>query len=101
MLEIASSLSVALYLSVVANRLVEGLAVPLFAKLRWDRFWLMYVAWLAAAVLVGFAEINLFSKFIPNETVGRLFSALCAGGGANFLADIAPQSKSSIPKPVS
>ena len=75
-------------LSVVANRLVEGLIVPIFDKYELDKFWLMYVAWLVAGVIVWLAQINLFIEIFPSQLVGLLLTAICAGGGANLLHDL-------------
>lgn len=82
------SLVVASLLALVANRLVEGLVKPLFAKFSFDSFYLLYIAWLVGAVLVYLSGVNLFAGMIPNVTAGQVLSALVAGGGANLIADI-------------
>jgi hypothetical protein len=87
-IEIASAIAVASFLSIIVNRLIEALIVPLFNKFQWDKFWLMYVAWGLSAVLVFISGINLFADVLPDEIVGKLMTALVAGGGANFLHDI-------------
>lgn len=82
------TLSVAVFLSVVANRLVEALIVPLIDKLKIDRFWLLYLAWLVSGVIVGIGQVNLFSGYIPDETAGRVLTIVVCGGGSNFIADL-------------
>lgn len=83
-------LATAVLLATVSNRLVEGLIKPIFEKLGWDTFWLMYVAWAVGGLLVGLSGINLFQSTIPNPLAGQILSALVAGGGANLLNDLFP-----------
>jgi hypothetical protein len=75
-------------LSIIANRLVEGLVVPVFDKFEWDKFWLLYVAWVVAGGIVWLAQINLFVEIFPSPLVGLILTAICAGGGANLLHDL-------------
>lgn len=84
-----SSISTAVFLVVVVERLVAGLVAPL--KRRWpqsDFWWMVYVAWVVGAVVVWLAGINLFAGVIWNDVVGRVLSAVVAGGGANLLHDV-------------
>jgi len=86
----------AAFLIVVSNRLVEGLIKPLFERLGWDTFWLMYVSWGVGGLLVGLGEIDLFAAVLPalvwgvlpGHVVGIVLSALVAGGGANLVNDL-------------
>jgi len=86
----------AAFLIVVSNRLVEGLIKPLFERLGWDTFWLMYVSWGVGGLLVGLGEIDLFVTVLPalvwgifpGHVVGIVLSALVAGGGANLVNDL-------------
>jgi hypothetical protein len=80
--------AIALFLSVVANRLVEALIVPLFERLKIDRFYLLYVAWGIAAIIVGLSGVNLFVGYITSPIGGQILTAIVAGGGANFIADL-------------
>ncbi len=73
---------------VLANRLVAALITPIFDKYAWDKFWLMFVAWALAGVFVWLADVNLFAAFIPNALVGKILTAVVAGGGANLLHDL-------------
>jgi hypothetical protein len=90
------ALAAAILLSVVANRLVEGLVKPVYDRLKWDHFTLMYVAWGVGALLVGLGEVNLFTDVfpeliwgaVPGHAVGIALSALVCGGGANLINDI-------------
>ena len=56
----------------------------------------MYVAWVIAGVLVFLANINLFAAFIPNELIGKILTALVAGGGSNLLHDLTDSTKIKI-----
>ena len=77
--------------AVLSNRLIAALVTPLFDKYSWDKFPLMYIAWVVAGVLVFASGINLFSAIIPSAIIGQLFTAVVAGGGGNILHDIADQ----------
>jgi len=84
------------FLMIVANRIVSGLIVPLFDKKEWDKFYIMYIAWLISGVLAGLGEINLFSTIfperiwgiLPGRVVGIVLTAIVAGGGANLIDDL-------------
>jgi ABC-type iron transport system FetAB permease component len=86
--EALASLTIALFLAMVANRLVEALIVPLYEHYQWDRFSLLYVAWLVAGLLVLISGVNLFEAYLPSPLAGQILTAIVAGGGANFIADI-------------
>ena len=80
---------------VLANRLVAALVTPLFEHYGWDRFALMYIAWIVAGVFVWLSGVNLFSNYIPSEIVGKILTSVVAGGGSNILFDLSDQ-KSSV-----
>lgn len=84
-------LGVVIGFMVLANRLVEMLITPLFDKFEWDKFALMYIAWAFAGVLVFLANVNLFEVFIPSVMVGKVLTAIVAGGGSNLLHDLVDQ----------
>ena len=77
---------------VLANRLVAALATPLFERYGWDHFALMYIAWAIAGVFVWLSGVNLFVDYIPNELIGKIITAIIAGGGGNLLHDLTDQS---------
>jgi hypothetical protein len=83
-----SALAVALFLATVANRLTEALIVPIFDKMKWDKFWLLYIAWIVAGVVVELSGVNLFAGYLANPLAGQILTAIVAGGGANFIADL-------------
>ena len=80
----------ALFLSLVANRLVEAVVEPLRKKYPGlDMWWLIYVAWALGGVLSWLAKINLFAEMLPDAPLaGLLLSAIVVGGGANLIHDI-------------
>jgi len=86
-----ATLGVVIGMMVLANRLVEMLVTPLFDKYNWDKFWLMYPAWILSGVLVWVTGLNLFCAYIPNELIGKILTAIVAGGGANLLHDLTDQ----------
>ena len=83
-----SALTIALFLAMVANRLTEALIVPIFDRLKLEKFWLLYMSWAVAAIVVGLSGVNLFSGYIPSPIGGQVLTAIVAGGGANFIADL-------------
>lgn len=82
------TLGVVIGMMVLANRLVAALVTPLWDKYNLDKFWLMYPAWILAGVFVWFTGLNLFATFIPNELIGKILTAIVAGGGSNLLHDL-------------
>jgi len=84
------------FLVVTANRIVEGLIKPLFDRLEWDKFWLMYVSWAISGLLAALGEIDLFGAifptaiwgFLPGRVVGIILTAVVTGGGANLINDL-------------
>lgn len=88
------TLGVVIGMMVLANRLVAALVTPLFDKYGWDKFWLMYPAWILAGVFVWFTGLNLFASFIPNELIGKILTAIVAGGGSNLLHDLTDKPQS-------
>jgi len=73
---------------VLANRLVAALATPLFERYGWDKFAVMYIAWAIAGVFVWLSGVNLFVAYIPNVLIGKILTAIVAGGGSNLLHDL-------------
>lgn len=84
----AETLGVVIGMMILANRLVDALILPLFEKYELDKFWLMYLAWVASGVLVWFTGVNLFAEYIPTPMIGLILTAIVAGGGANMLHDL-------------
>ena len=82
------TLGIVIGMMVLANRLVAALVTPLFDKYGWDHFALMYVAWAISGLFVWLTGLNLFAAYIPNELVGKILTAVVAGGGANLLHDL-------------
>jgi len=87
-MDLAEMLAIAIFLSMVANRLIDALAVPIFERYALDTFWLKYVSWVVGGALVGLSGVNLFVAYLPNEVVGLVLTAIVCGGGANFINDL-------------
>lgn len=92
----AGVLSIVIGFMVLANRLVAALITPFFDKYSWDKFPLLYIAWAIAGVLVFLADVNLFAAFIPNELIGKILTAIVAGGGSNLLHDLTDSARFEI-----
>lgn len=79
----------ALFLSLLVNRIVEGIAQPI--RKQWPNlslWWLIYVAWIVGGLLAFLANINLVPDLFPDPLVGRVVSAVIIGGGANLIKSI-------------
>ncbi len=85
---VAEAVVIAGFMATVANRLVEGLITPLFEKFKWDKFYLMYAAWLVGGGLVWVTHVNIFAPYVPDPLIGQILTALVSGGGANFIYDL-------------
>lgn len=81
-------LGIVIGMMVLANRLVAALITPVFDKYGWDKFWLMFVSWIISGVFVWLTGVNLFAPYIPSEIVGKILTAIVAGGGSNLLHDL-------------
>jgi hypothetical protein len=81
-------LAIVIGFMVLSNRLVEALVTPIFEKYKLEKFWLMYVAWAVSGILVWLSGLNLFVEFMPDPLVGKILTAIVAGGGANLLHDL-------------
>lgn len=83
-------LTAALFLSVVANRIVDALVEPI--RKRYpdiDLWWLIYVTWVFGGALSWLAGANLFADLLPDTPmVGMVLSAILVGGGANLIHDV-------------
>jgi hypothetical protein len=75
-------------LVVLVNRFTEAFVTPIFDKFSLDKFWVMYIAWVIAGILVFLTGINVFAELIPNQIVGQILTALLGGGGANILHNL-------------
>ena len=83
------TLSIALFLSIVTNRLIAAFTAPIKQKYpTLDMWWLIYVAWVVAGGLAWASGINLFDAYLPDPLIGRILTATVCGGGANLLNDI-------------
>lgn len=81
-------LAVVIGLMVLSNRLVEALITPIFDKFGWDKFWIMYIAWVVSGLFVVPTQLNLFADIMPNILIGQILTAIVAGGGANLLHNL-------------
>jgi hypothetical protein len=86
-----NELTIAIFLSVVANRIIEAIAQPVKLKFpALDLWWLIYVSWGVGGLLAWFAGVNLFTALVPSldPMIGRVLTAVVVGGGSNLLADL-------------
>lgn len=77
-------------LAFVVNAIVAAWLEPF--KLKYpelDTWWVIYVSWVLAGVAAFVLQLNLFATVFPQSPLlGILFTALIAGRGSNFLADL-------------
>ena len=77
-------------IAVLTNRFVTALVTPLFDKYKWERLYIMYIAWALSGVIVWLTGVNLFVTLFEEKyvMVGKILTAIIAGGGANLLHDL-------------
>lgn len=86
---VGNLLAGALFLSGAVERFVEAFVKPIFEKFNLDKFWLTYIAWTFASVLVWFGNIDLVTPVIAiDPLVAKIVTAVIAGGGSTILSDI-------------
>ena len=83
----AEKITIYLGLIVLVNRIVAGFFTPIVEKLKIDRSLLMYMAWGLGAYIIFKTELNLFAAIIPDPLVGKIFTSIVVGGGANIVYD--------------
>lgn len=93
-----STLEMVGFLALVGNSLVGALITPLFKKFEWDEFPLTYIAWVLTSVLVILSGANLFIAYFQSDLVGRILTAVLAGGGAQFLRELFTQVSAKVTK---
>jgi hypothetical protein len=87
--EVAQVVAAALFLSFLAERLVEYFSSPLFSRYAPDHAWLqMYLVAVVGGALSYLAQINLFGGVFPSELAGVAATALVIGGGSEFVHQI-------------
>ena len=86
-----ATLGIVIGMMVLANRLVAALVTPIFEKYGLDKFWLMFVSWALSGVFVWLTGVNLFAAYISDVLVGKVLTAVVAGGGGNILHDLSDQ----------
>jgi hypothetical protein len=91
-----NELTVAIFLSVVANRVIEAIVAPIKKQYPLlNMWWLIYVSWLVGGLLSWFAGVNLFAPLVLtlDPLIGRILTAVVVGGGSNLIADLFPAQK--------
>ena len=80
------ALAVTAFLSLVNTTIVDYLLQPIKEKFpNLETWWMVYVSLLTGGLLVWFSQVNLFLSYMPDITVGRILTAIVAGGGSNLL----------------
>lgn len=76
----------AAFLSLVNTTVVDYILKPIKEKFpNLDTWWMVYVSLFTGGVLVWFSGVNLFVSYLPDPLVGRVLTAIVAGGGSNLL----------------
>lgn len=90
LVQLRAAMTMAAFLVIVVNRIVEMLIKPVFDRQEWDKFYLMYVSWGLGTLIVALTNINIFF-FIDWRfpVVGTILTGIVSGGGANLLHDLA------------
>jgi hypothetical protein len=82
------ALGAALVAAFVIERLVEAVIAPLFDKFKWDRFWLLYIAWAVGGGLAWATGLNALPVFAESAVVGRVLTCMLVGLGSSFIYDL-------------
>ena len=83
--------TIALFLSVAANRIIEAVLAPVKIKFpAADLWWVVYLTWVLGGALAYLAGLNLFTEQLPalNPVIGQVLTSLVVGGGSNLLHDV-------------
>lgn len=88
-------LALLLGISTLANAIVAAIVKPIFDKYSLDSFWIMYISWVVAGVLVFLANVNIFAGVFESPLVGLIVTSVVAGRASNILHDLSDQ-KSSV-----
>ena len=81
----------ALFIAMLANRLLEAIVAPLKKREKledFDWWWLIYVSWVFAGLLSWVAGLNLFADHFDIPLFGEVLTAVVVGGGANLINDL-------------
>lgn len=92
------ALGAALVAAFVIERIVDAIVSPLFDKLGWDRFWLLYVAWAVGSGLAWATGLNALPVFAEVPAVGRVLTCMVVGLGSSFIYDLVDQTPSLPPE---
>ena len=87
---VAQTLTFAVFLAIVNERIVELFINPPFEKFKIDTMWLRYVALVTGLGLTIIAQVNLFELFpgwMPGWP-GVILSGILVGGGSNLIHTI-------------
>ena len=98
-MEPMSPLLLAAFLAFVIERIISVLVAPIFDRLKWDKFFLLYVGLAAGVALVLAIDLNIFmvetgpeeaNLLTPlfNPTVGKILTCIIVGGGSDLLLSI-------------
>jgi len=91
-----SQLALLFGIATLANAIIAAIVEPLFDKFSLDKFWIMYIAWVAAGVLTFLGGINLFGAVFQSVIVGQILTAIIAGRASNILHDLTDRSSSML-----
>lgn len=83
------TLTVGIFLAGVNKALVDYIAAPIRKRYPdLDLWWFVYVALVTGATLAWFANVNLFTTYIPDALVGRIVTCILIGGGSSLIHDV-------------
>jgi len=91
-----SQLALLFGIATLANAIIAAIVEPLFDKFSWDKFWIMYIAWVVAGVLTFLGGINLFGAVFQSAIVGQILTAVIAGRASNILHDLTDKPRSML-----
>ena len=79
----------ALLLGTINSEIVDWIKRPIMVKFpELDLWFFVYIGAATGFVIGWFGQVNLFVGVIPEETLGRILSALLVGGGSTLIYKI-------------
>ncbi len=78
-----------LAISIFVLQFTNAVFKPLFLKLKWDVWWLVYIAFVVGFLVCFATGVNGFNWFPPGVGwVGRVLTALVCGAGPSTIYDM-------------
>jgi len=72
----------------ISMRLVTEFVSPIWDRLKWDRFFIKFLAMPLGFASGWFTGVNIFPMFVESPLFGRILTCVGVALGPNFLYDL-------------